>query len=151
MLEAKFPCVTILIDEATTIRGIRVYASPYQPYFNNWAFQFAPKPAGGEQAEVKWASIPDDTEILVTHGPPHGVLDTTLSGHHAGCVALKARIANLSNLHLHVFGHVHEGYGSTHSGNALFVNASTCDAKYQPTQSPIVVDSESGAVCMHEL
>lgn len=146
VLKSKFPNVELLVDSDTIIGGLRVFGSPWQPWFNDWAFNFLPGPAGIAQARKKWEMIPDDTAILVTHGPVHRKLDETLRRKHVGCVALKDRIAKIPNLRLHVSGHVHEAYGAEKDGDVLYVNACTCDAQYFPDNPPIVVDlDEHGA------
>ena len=40
---------------------------------------------------------------------------------------------------VHVFGHVHEGYGATSDGSTDFINASTCTFSYQPTNTTVVM------------
>lgn len=143
-LQSKFPRVQILLDDSTILNGARLWASPWQPWFHNWAFNFLPGAAGEEQARNKWATIPDDTAILVTHGPVHGILDSTQSGRHVGDAMLRARIEQLRSLRLFVGGHVHESYGVHRLGEVLYVNASTCDSQYWPSQPPIVVDYDQG-------
>lgn len=139
-LDAKFPRITTLIDEATEVHGLKVYGSPWQPWFHDWAYNFPPGPAGEQQAEEVWAKIPDDTNILVTHGPPYAMLDTTLRGKSVGCAQLKTRIAELKELRLHVFGHIHEQHGTKCVGDILYVNACVCDHLYDPVQKPILVE-----------
>lgn len=134
--------VTYLQDSFTEIDGLKIYGSPWQPRFYDWAFNLN---RGSEMAE-KWKLIPSDIDILITHGPPHGILDAVprLSGiDHAGCEELRTRVENIAangKLKLHVFGHIHCGYGVHEEFGVKFVNASTCDEKYNPTQPPIVVD-----------
>lgn len=140
ILQSKFPRVETLIDHDTLIDGVRLWASPWQPWFHDWAFNFLPGPVGLKQAEAKWDEIPDDTAILVTHGQVYGVLDGTLRGHYAGDSALKARIARLLNLRLYVGGHIHEAYGTQMVDGVLYVNACSCDSQYWPSHPPIVVD-----------
>jgi predicted phosphodiesterase len=140
ILTAKFPRVEVLIDRETTIEGLRVFASPYQPWFYDWAYNFARGEAGQKEAIEKWSLIPDDTAILITHGPVRGILDRTMDGSHAGCPALKARMETLHNLRLHVCGHIHEAYGTEQHGQTIYVNASSCDIHYSPSQPPIVID-----------
>lgn len=140
VLQSKFPRVELLNDCDTMLGGMRVWGSPWSPWFNDWAFNFLPGPAGIAQAEEKWAQIPDDTAILVTHGPVHGILDETLRRKHVGCAALKDRAATLASLRLYVSGHIHEAYGAEKHGEVLYVNACTCDSQYWPSQPPIVVD-----------
>ena len=88
----------------------------------------------------KWALIPDDTDLLVTHGPPQGVLDRTGDGRMVGCEELAARLPSLRRLQLHVFGHIHEAYGRVAQGSLTLVNASICDLAYRPINQPVVVD-----------
>jgi len=139
-LAQRFPRVTVLMDESTVIGGLRVYGSPYQPWFHDWAFNFAPGDEGLVDAQARWAKIPDATQILITHGPVRGILDRVRNGERAGCPQLRARIAELDDLRLHVCGHIHEAYGTEEHGRVLYVNASTCDVHYRPVQAPIVVD-----------
>ena len=132
-----------LRDYAVTITGgLKVYGSPWQPEFCDWAFNL---PRGAQLAE-KWALIPDDVDILVTHGPPFGVLDTTDDvskypggwlGHHKGCEDLAARVKKLKRLKLHAFGHIHEGYGVDERNDVIAVNAAV---GYHLEGSPVVID-----------
>jgi Icc-related predicted phosphoesterase len=124
-----------LEDEAATVAGIRFYGSPWQPWFLSWAFNL-PR---GEALRAKWAKIPDDTDVLITHGPPLGILDRTLSGEAVGCADLFDRIEAVRPA-LHVFGHIHEGAGIREAGLTTFANASTCNAGYEPKNAPIIVD-----------
>ncbi|MEO9170897.1 MAG: metallophosphoesterase, partial [Candidatus Baltobacteraceae bacterium] len=144
VLDAKFPRITTLIDEFSMVADLKLYASPYQPWFHDWAYNFSRGPAGERQAKEKWAQIPDDTAILVTHGPAYGILDMPSSGKHAGCSGLKARLAQLSQLRLHVFGHIHESHGVQRRGNVLHVNACICDSQYDPIQKPIAITGRDG-------
>jgi Icc-related predicted phosphoesterase len=146
MVNTMFPRIETLVDSETMLGGMRVWGSPWTPWFNDWSFIFASGPAGEKEARAKWDEIPDDTAILVTHGPPYGIGDATQHGWHVGCPALKARTAQLPNLRLHVFGHVHEAYGAQRVGDVLYVNACSCDVLYYPRHPPIVVDiDETGA------
>jgi predicted phosphodiesterase len=107
-LAATFPGVEVLMDGALEVGGYRVYGSPYQPWFGGWAFNFARGEAGAREAEERWARIPADTEILITHGPVHGILDRTDRGVAAGCPQLLARLEHLENLKLHSSEHGRE-------------------------------------------
>ncbi|KAK8071434.1 Metallo-dependent phosphatase-like protein [Apiospora hydei] len=84
-------------------RRLQVYGSPWSPRNGNWAFQYAR--ADGKGAWNR--EVPDGTDILVTHGPPRGHLD--LNG-RLGCEGLLREVWRVRPA-LHVFGHVHEGYG----------------------------------------
>ncbi len=133
------PEVIYLEDEARTIERLKFYGSPWQPEFFDWAFNV---PRGPELAQI-WSRIPDDTDVLVTHGPPHGILDRDLRDSRVGCLDLANRVAQL-NLRLHVFGHIHGAYGTEQRGRTTFVNASICDEDYRPVNPPIVIDLETG-------
>ena len=129
------PTVKVLIDEEITIDGKKIYCSPWQPEFCDWAFNL---PRGEELRDV-WAKIPNDTDILVTHGPPAGILDSTVTGEIAGCVDLLNRVKEV-NPKVHCFGHLHEARGIEKYWNTTFVNASICDFHYNPINEPIVID-----------
>jgi len=77
---------------------------------------------------------------LITRGPPYNILDDAPIGGHVGCAALKARIARLPQLRLHVFGHIHCGYGVSGLAWKTYVNAAICNEEYKPLNPPIVVD-----------
>ena len=64
----KFPELTYLHETGIEIDGIKFWGSPYQPFFMNWAFNRQ----RGPQLQAHWAKIPDDTDVLITHGPPYG-------------------------------------------------------------------------------
>lgn len=109
-----------LQDAAVTVAGLTVYGSPWQPRFHDWAFNLDRGPLLAE----KWALIPPGIDVLVTHGPPHGIGDLCLGGDRAGCVDLLARV-RVVRPKLHVFGHIHEAAGVTTADGTVFVNAST--------------------------
>jgi Icc-related predicted phosphoesterase len=85
---------------------LKSYGSPWQP---KYAMGFNLQ--RGEQLLEKWSNIPLDTDILVTHGPPHGVLDKNFFYEHCGCEELTKVVKNFVKPRLHVFGHIHEDYG----------------------------------------
>jgi Icc-related predicted phosphoesterase len=128
-----------LQDAATTIEGVRVYGSPWQPWFHDWAFNFRPGLAGRAQAEETWLKIPDNVDVLVTHGPPYGILDRLTDRSHVGCRDLLAVVKRVKPK-IHAFGHIHSAYGTLRRSGTQFVNACICDEDYMPTQPPIVVD-----------
>ncbi|MFN0179911.1 MAG: metallophosphatase domain-containing protein [Gemmatimonadales bacterium] len=132
------PEVTYLRDAGTEVGGIRIWGSPWQPWFHDWAFNLE----RGDELAAKWRLIPGDTDLLVTHGPPHGTLDQTIDRppRSVGCEALTARLAELPGVRLHVFGHIHEAYGEERREGRHYVNASICDVRYRPVNPPIVTD-----------
>ena len=78
------PNCEYLTDSGTDVQGIRIWGSPWQPEFCEWAFNL-PR---GEQCREKWRLIPADADVLLTHGPPLGHGDLCSSGVRAGCVDL---------------------------------------------------------------
>ena len=125
-----------LEDFGCELLGFRIFGSPWQPEFFNWGFNLK----RGQLLLDKWNKIPDSTDILMTHGPPIGHGDMCIHGGRAGCVELLATIQKRVKPKVHVFGHIHEGYGQTTDGNTVYINASTCTLKYLPIQPPIVFD-----------
>ncbi len=117
-----FHGVHYLMDSSVIIEGIKFYGSPWQPEFLNWSFNL---PRNGYKLEARWNAIPDDTDILITHGPAFGTLDTTKSGRHEGCELLAERLDGLPNLRIHAFGHIHDSFGyKQHSSGLQSINAS---------------------------
>jgi len=134
--------ITYLQDTSTEIDGIRIYGSPWQPRFYDWAFNLS---RGYELAE-KWKLIPNDIDILITHGPPYGILDLVArSGwdENTGCEALRERVEEIAwfgKLKFHVFGHIHCGYGIHEEFGIKFINACICNEQYMPTQPAFVFE-----------
>ncbi|WP_407543521.1 metallophosphatase domain-containing protein (plasmid) [Deinococcus radiomollis] len=96
--------IIYLEDEGVTLDGVKFWGSPVTPTFFDWAFNRGPSTIADS-----WTIIPDDTEVLITHGPAYGVLDKVLPyGQEVGCPKLRAALDNRLHPKLHVFGHVHE-------------------------------------------
>lgn len=123
--------VELLNDSEFHYRGIKIWGSPVQPEFHNWAFNRTEETIGRH-----WDMIPGDTDVLVTHGPPRGILDLTTGYNPAGCPLLLKRVRKVMPS-LHVFGHIHEGRGMKHDGSTMFVNASSLDRRYEPYAHPV--------------
>lgn len=135
LLEKVFTNCIFLLDQAVVVDGLKIYGTPWQPEFNYWAFNL-PR---GMPLKERWDLIPEDTDVLVTHGPPYGILDITEHDGHVGCKDLLVASKRVKPK-LHVFGHVHGGYGQMHIGETLFINASVCDEHYQPSNPVVVLD-----------
>ena len=113
---------------------VRVYGSPWQPEFYNWAFNL---PRKGPGLASKWAAVPDNTDILVTHGPAYGFVDDVEGrrGQHLGCELLAERIKEFKPK-IHVCGHIHTGHGHYFDGHTHFFNAAVLNEQYIYTQAP---------------
>lgn len=101
-----------LEDSGVEIMGIKIWGCPWQPEFFNWAFNL-PR---GEELAKKYALIPWDTEILITHGPPYGIEDSIpekfrqigQTDLHVGCKDLLNYVQrDQKDLRYNVFGHIH--------------------------------------------
>lgn len=124
-----------LEDRAVEVMGYNIYGTPYQPAFCDWAFNLE----GSKALREAWSKIPGETDILISHGPPHGMGDLCFHGDRVGCRDLLATIRR-NHIPISVAGHIHEGYGVIEDGETMFVNASTCNLKYRAVQPPIVID-----------
>lgn len=115
---------------------IKIWGTPWQPEFHNWAFNL-PR---GEKLKEKWDMIPMNTDILITHGPPLGKLDyVRYTNENVGCEELMKRVEEIKPK-IHVFGHIHEGYGYVFDGNTHFINAAVLNGRYEFRNKPITVD-----------
>jgi predicted phosphohydrolase len=127
-------------DCLVTALGLRIYASPWQPRFFDWAFNLD----RGEPLRAKWDVIPHNLDILITHGPPSGILDVSgLTGEHTGCEELRRAVERVRP-RVHIFGHIHHSYGVMVYDGIKFVNASICDEGYRPIHDPVVIDLDWG-------
>jgi calcineurin-like phosphoesterase family protein len=135
--EALGPTVTYLEDSGTLVGNIKVWGSPVTPRFGiGWGFNRD----RGFAISQHWRMIPEDTHVLITHGPPDGMLDETPDGTHVGCFDLTRRLEALHDLKLHVFGHIHHSYGRRDVKDLTFVNASVCNERYRPVNAPYVIE-----------
>ena len=134
LLTANFN-IKYLQDSSIEINNLKIYGSPWQPRYYDWAFNLN---RGSEIAE-KWKMIPKDTDILITHGPPFEILDKTPTGDFVGCEELRKFVEKLLPK-AHIFGHIHHGYGTAEKFGVKFVNASICDESYSPVNLPIILD-----------
>ena len=116
--------MTYLEDREATIDGLRFYGSPWQPEFNDWAFNL---PRGPALAAV-WAKIPAHVDVLITHGPPEGIGDRIGDVARSGCADLLARVTEVVP-RLHLFGHIHQDGGAWRIGGTLFANVTTWECQ----------------------
>ncbi len=132
LLDSK---IVYLQDTSIEIENFKIYGAPWQPRFYDWAFNLH----RGREIEQKWKLIPRDVDILITHGPPNGILDRTPQGDFAGCEELRRCVEEIQPK-AHIFGHIHSGYGTMEKFGIKFINASNCDESYEPSNPPIVFD-----------
>lgn len=115
--------IIYLEHELVEIEGIKIFGSPYTPEFHNWAFNRSRNKLG-----KIWDSIPDDTDILITHGPPKGILDSAARGknlnEHVGCSALLKRVLKIQPK-IHIMGHIHHNEDNLNNGTFKLLNCKT--------------------------
>jgi len=131
--------VTWLNDTGLIIEEKQFWGSPITPRFFDWSFMRDP----GADIEKHWNLIPQDTSVLITHGPPLGILDEVRRSptvvENTGCVSLLKHVQKHPPL-LHLFGHIHEGYGHFHDYSIDFHNVSTMNQGYKIQNAPVVLD-----------
>jgi Icc-related predicted phosphoesterase len=133
-----------LENSEVVIDGLKFYGSPATPRFYDWEWNYN----RGEDIAKEWSKIPEDVNILITHGPPYGTLDMvedTIFNRgrdlHQGCKDLKNRQSNLKELKCHLFGHLHsDGSKIVKFNNVIYGNAAICTEQYQPTNKPLVIE-----------
>jgi Icc-related predicted phosphoesterase len=131
----------VFLDETEYIyEGVKFYGSPWTPKFGPFVFM---KPRN--QLYDIWDKIPDDTDILITHGPPRRILDYVGNGEYVGDVALREKIAEV-NPKLHVFGHIHPEYGVVERAPTVFINAAVSNDALELVNPPKIVDFIVGEV-----
>ncbi len=129
-----------LQDAGTELFGLKLWGTPWQPWFHDWAFN-APRRRGERFLASKFDLIPADTDILICHGPPRGYGDHSGGSDgqpHLGSTALTAAIERVQP-RLMVCGHIHSGYGSYRLGETEIVNAAYVDNDYRPAHAVVEI------------
>ena len=133
--------IIYLEDELTTVAGARIYGSPAQPEFCDWAWNYR----RGAEIGAVWDRIPENVDLLITHGPPFHVLDW-VGKERVGCQDLRDALDRVQPK-VHVFGHIHAGHGKAQTytaGNRIATtcyNAAVVDESYKldPKHNPWVL------------
>lgn len=126
-----------LCDSGTEYKDLKIWGSPWTPKFGDWGFM-----CRDEDLIEHWDMIPNDTNFLVTHGPPYGILDKCYDDRLVGSKTLLKAIDRVRPL-VHVFGHIHESEGvlrkfwsiADQYGSTTFLNCSHVDEHYIPKPS----------------
>lgn len=141
LFKSLVPNVThYLINESANILGLNFFGSPMTPTFFDWAWMAD----RGEPIKRYWDMIPSDTDVIITHGPAFGILDKCADMNnstrfvHVGCEELLKTIQRIKPK-AHIFGHIHEGYGTISKDGTIFVNAAIMDGAYNPVNKPITI------------
>eukprot|EP00808_Paulinella_micropora_P010535 g73918.t1 len=133
---------TYLEHEALEVMSLRIFGSPFTPPIPGQRMAFNRE--RGSEMKHTWAEIPMGLDLLVTHGPPKGVLDMTFFGQHVGCEELRQRLAAMGSgaPSWHLFGHIHEARGvrlaNSHNPTS-FLNAACVSLMKTPRRDGAVV------------
>jgi Calcineurin-like phosphoesterase len=130
-----------LNDSGVELCGLRLYGTPWVPWIGGrWAFQ-APAVNGDRLLTERFATVPDELDVLIAHTPPYGVLDRTARGENVGSPELLETI-QARPPRLVVCGHIHEAYGLTTVGDAqgmtLVANVAMLDELYRNPHRPVM-------------
>lgn len=137
----------IYLDMAeAVVEGIKFWGCPWTPWFYDWAFNY---PRNGDRPKRIWDAVPEDANVLITHGPPaHTGLGMTLAhfdrgAEDAGCPIQYARILQLPNLKATFCGHIHPGAGKhVIQDRVTCHNVAVVNEKYQVVRHGMVYDYE---------
>lgn len=125
-------------DESIEMLGLKIYGTPVQPEFCNWAFNKTE-----DQIKKHWDNIPEGLDILLLHCPPYGILDMTshkkFEPVHIGCKHLAKRIKEVAPKVI-VFGHNHGEHGIVEEDGIKYINASLIDDEYKMVIKPIIIE-----------
>lgn len=143
--------VHLVVHKAIEIQGVKIFGSAWTPEFMGWAFGYYP-----DQAKDIWGDIPQDCQVLITHGPPQFILDEVMEYmkiKYTGCPVLAQEIVKRPSIKFHLFGHIHEGYGKVEKDGTTYINSSIMDRRYRPVNKPQyfeVTSNENKSVCISE-
>lgn len=137
--------IHILMDSSLELEGYLFHGNSYQPIFFNWAFNLEE-----EDLIKKWALIPENADVLLTHVPRFGCLDKNEDLILCGSKSLGEKIAKMSTLKLHLFGHIHEDAGDIFKDGFLSVNGSAIPGsrsiRLNPAREILLTDSYSAII-----
>ncbi len=129
---------TYLENSGVEIDGVKFWGSPITPTFNDWFFMAD----RGESIARYWDLVPEDTDVIITHGPPKNILDAAPRGcwfDYVGCEDLLKKIKRIKPK-IHFFGHIHFSAGIEEKHGVKFCNVSVMDEKYQVVNKPTEVE-----------
>ncbi len=143
-MKVHCPDIHVLINEDVILEGLKLWGSPWTPFFCDWAYNGAVTPSDAAIRRIPymqdiWRQIPLDTDVLITHGPPRGILDLNQEGYRQGCCHLLQRLQYVEP-RVHIFGHLHGSYGHMTVRNTEYYNVSSCDEDYNCVNPVTVIE-----------
>lgn len=126
--------IIYLHNSSKIIEGVRFYGSPYSNTLSGWAFN-----TSKQKNKDVWDLIFEDTDVLITHGPPHGENDYLHKEYgRIGCEKLKEKREEVNDLKYHIYGHNHGSHGKA-EGKPWSINVSMLDDNYEYSDNPVKV------------
>jgi len=138
-LREEVPNIHVLHNSSIELNGLKFYGTADNPVFCNWAFNKYP-----EELMQSYANIPDDVEVLITHCPPKGILDSVY-GKSVGSPELAYQYPRLKNLKAHLWGHIHYSYGKEMINGIQYSNAAICNESYLAVNEANIIEVENGS------
>ncbi len=137
-----YPSIIYLNDSGCIIDGVEFWGSPVTVWFHDWAFNRE----AGYDIKQTWDKIPESTDVLITHGPPKTILSEVFN-YGDGTVTDVGDDELLKAVYrvepkCHVFGHIHEMYGTKVVDGIGFINACSLNDSYAPINPPIIIEVE---------
>ena len=145
--------VHYLEDSEVVIDGVKFYGTPWTPFFHDWAFNGSDgltQPDGTRKLVDVYSKIPEDTNVLICHGPTYDFVDKATDDNRCGSVEMRKILETdkLALLRLYISGHIHESRGhDIGCGGVHFCNVSTLGRDYETATPPVIIDlDENGQV-----
>lgn len=128
----EYPKITYLEDTLVEVEGLKIYGYPWTPEFCGWAYMVD---RGSPKMLANLAKIPEGIDILLSHGPAHGILDKVPDGERAGCWDLLTELHRIQP-RVMVCGHLHSNNGIVESNGIKHINVSMLDDNYRHVFKP---------------
>ena len=123
-----FGSATLTSHNLITVENLKLYLIPYS---NN---------PGSQKKKAENDPIPKikNLDLLITHAPPLGILDTAQTSKHTGDLSILSFVQQ-NQPKIHLFGHIHQSYGTFQQSGTLFINCSSFKSS-SSLNPPIIID-----------
>lgn len=140
--EMEEPDFEYLCDSGTEFEGLKIWGSPWTNLFDGVNPSCTAFMVSETMLHEKFRWIPEGLDILITHSPPHNILDESYDNYRCGSISLTKRVFKV-NPRYHFFGHIHECGGQNYEYDTEFYNVSYCDRRYKPRPEILTLDIQS--------
>lgn len=126
-----------LENDGIEIAGLKIWGSPWTPLFMSWGYMY---PRQSLEAKKIWEQIPENLDILMTHGMPYQILDhSNYQNKSVGCEVLQREVFKKRPKY-YFGGHLHESHGHIEKGGIKFYNVSILDGEYKLVYKPTILE-----------